>query len=295
VPSVPDKWAPPVGANPSALTLSLSLLCGADLSAPFLFPAPALSLSVPPSPLVSHPQPPAHDPPSWTCPRPLILRPRPRACAPFEPRSLLAHLPSLSCALNQPPRSLSLALHARPENSATTHCRSQFVLRSSSRPHPVLCLVEFRLAVSCSGHPSVCPPLWFARSALTGAVLVQPEPHRRRPEVPPHLRRPPHSPEFALEVSNLPAPLIRSLLPFCPHDCSPELIRAAVSPPRRVQCPLVLPRQHDTHGRVHQTALNAPELFPKPLEPRRGQSPRLGRALATGPSDATAFRSSPSR
>jgi hypothetical protein len=92
---------------------------------------------------------------------------------------------------------------------------------------------------------------------------------------------------------HLPTPLIRLLLPFCPRDCSPELIRAAVSPSRRMQRPLVLPRQRDTHGRVRQTALNAPELFPKPLEPRRGQSPRLRRALAAGPSSATAFRSGP--
>jgi hypothetical protein len=114
------------------------------------------------------------------------------------------------------------------------------------------------------------PPLWFARSALTGAVLTQPEPRRHRPEVPPHLHRRPRAPEFTLKVSNLPAPLIRPLLPFCPRDCSPELICAAVSPPRRVQRPLVLSHQRDAHGRVRQTALNAPELFIKPLEPRRG-------------------------
>jgi hypothetical protein len=140
----------------------------------------------------------------------------------------------------------------------------------------------------------VClPPLWFAWPALTGAVLAQLEPHRRQLEVPPHLRRPPHAPEFALEVSNLHAPLIQPLLPFCPCDCSPELIRATVSPPRCVQHPLVLQRQRDAHGRVRQTALNAPKLFPKPLEPRRGQSPRLRRALTAGPSGATAFRSGP--
>ena len=71
------------------------------------------------------------------------------------------------------------------------------------------------------------------------------------------------------------APLIRPLLPFCSHDCSPGLICAAVSSPRRLQRPLVLLRQRDAHGQVRETALNAPELFPKPLEPCRGQSPRL--------------------
>jgi hypothetical protein len=88
-------------------------------------------------------------------------------------------------------------------------------------------------------------------------------------------------------------PLIWPLLPFCPRDCLPELIRVAFSPPRRVRHPLVLPRQHDAHGRVRQTALNAPELFSKPLEPHRGQPPRLRRALATGPSGTTAFRFGP--
>jgi hypothetical protein len=83
------------------------------------------------------------------------------------------------------------------------------------------------------------------------------------------------TPALPLEVSNLPTPLIRPLLPWLARDCSLELPRAAVSPLRRVQRPLVLPRQRDAHGRVRQTALNVPELVPKPLEPRRGQPPRL--------------------
>jgi hypothetical protein len=83
------------------------------------------------------------------------------------------------------------------------------------------------------------------------------------------------TPALPLEVSNLPAPLIWLLLPWLARDCSPELLRAAVSPPRRVQRPLVLPRKRDAHGRVRQTALNVPELVPKPLEPRRGQPPHL--------------------
>jgi hypothetical protein len=83
------------------------------------------------------------------------------------------------------------------------------------------------------------------------------------------------TPTLLLEVSNLLVPLIWSLLPCLAHDCSPELPRAAVSPPRRVQRPLVLPRWRDAHGRVRQTALNAPELNPEPLVPRRGQPSRL--------------------
>jgi hypothetical protein len=46
-------------------------------------------------------------------------------------------------------------------------------------------------------------------------------------------------------------------------------------------------RQREGHGRTHQIALNAPELAPEPLEPRRGQLPRLQRVLAAGPSGAT--------
>jgi hypothetical protein len=64
-------------------------------------------------------------------------------------------------------------------------------------------------------------------------------------------------------------------------------------PFRRGLCPLVLPRRCDTHGHVCRVALNAPEPFPKPLEPRRGRPPRLRRALAAGPSDTTALMSGP--
>jgi hypothetical protein len=78
------------------------------------------------------------------------------------------------------------------------------------------------------------------------------------------------TPALFPKVSNPPAPLIWSLLLYCSRDCSPELSHAAVSPPHRVQRPLVLPRRREGHDRVRQTALNVPELAPKPLEPRRG-------------------------
>jgi hypothetical protein len=171
-----------------------------------------------------------------------------------------------------------------------------------------LSLLKVFSTVGYSGHPLVRSfPVWFARSPLTGAFLAQPEPRRRRSEAPSHPCRPPSSPEFTLEVSNLPAPLIQQLLPFCPCDVSPELICAAVSPPRRVQRPLVLLRQRDAHGRVRKTARNAPELFPKPLEPAvasplvfgepspwdRVAPPRLGRPLPLDlgrPSEIGRFR-----
>jgi hypothetical protein len=103
------------------------------------------------------------------------------------------------------------------------------------------------------------------------------------------------TPALPLVVSNLLAPLIRSLLPWLARDCSPELPCVVVAPPHRVQHPLVLPRRRDAHGRVRQNALNVPELVPKPLEPYRGQPPRLRRALVAGPSGATVPVSAPSR
>jgi hypothetical protein len=122
---------------------------------------------------------------------------------------------------------------------------------------------------------------------------VHTELRRRRPEASLRLRRCPDTPVFPLKVSNLPAPLFPCLLPWSLRDCSPELIRAAVSPPRSGLHPLVSPCRLCAHGRVHRTTLSAPELLPKPLEPHRGQSPRLWRALAVGPSGATALVSDP--
>jgi hypothetical protein len=143
--------------------------------------APTLPLSAPPSPLVSRPQPSAHDLPAvdaptisppWTRPRSHVLRPRPCARAPFEPRALLAHPSSLICALC-PTLSPSLAVPTRTGSSATARRRPLLV------PGPPLhpCLVqrhgELRLSVSCSGHPSVYPFLpCCVRSTLTGAFLA---------------------------------------------------------------------------------------------------------------------------
>jgi hypothetical protein len=76
---------------------------------------------------------------------------------------------------------------------------------------------------------------------------VQSELRHRRPVEPMRLRRCFAMPALVLEVSNLLVPLIWSLLPYLAYDCSPELPRAAVSPPRRVQRPLVLPRRREAH------------------------------------------------
>jgi hypothetical protein len=187
--------------------------------------APALSLSRHPHLSAVSNLSPTITPP-WT-------RPRPRTRAPFEPRALLAHLPS---HLRPLPDSLalSLALPRRAESSATACRRPLPVMRSPSRPRPVQCHGELRLAVSCPGHPSVCPlPLCFVRSALTGAVFAQPESLRRRLVASLWLRRCFVTPALPLKVSNLLVPLIWSSPLCCSRDCSPEQSRVVVSLPRR--------------------------------------------------------------
>jgi hypothetical protein len=184
-PLVPNRRAPPVGANPSAFTPSLSR-CFVGLSCRRRsFPLHAHSLYLCPavptcqSSPASHPRSPrrgrthvhafsGHVP----APMPLLsLVP----CSPASPRSFA---PSA-----KPPRPLSRS--ARASRELRHHPPStDVVLRSPSRPRPVPCHGEFRLAVSCSRHPSVCPsPLCFVWSALTGA----PPPSPRRILAPPSL------------------------------------------------------------------------------------------------------------
>jgi hypothetical protein len=198
--------------------------------------------------------------------------------------SPLSHLRPLPNSL-----ALSLAPLARTESSATARRRPPLVPWPQLRPCPVQCHGELHLAVSYAGHPSVCPLApCCARSTLTGAVLAQSEPRRRRPEAPPHPRRSPTIPEFALEVSILLMSLFREVSSLRPCNCSPEL----VAPPRnlfyrglRSLAPLC---QFCAHGRVCRVALNVSDPFPKPPEPHRGRSARLQRNLAVGPSGATA-------
>jgi hypothetical protein len=96
---------------------------------------------------------------------------------------------------------------------------------------------------------------------------VQPELHHHHPVASLRHRRCPVTPALLLEVSNLPVPLIWSLLPWLVRDCSPELIHASVSPHRRGLRPLVPSRRHDAHGLARQTTLNALELAPSLWSP----------------------------
>ena len=114
---------------------------------------------------------------------------------------------------------------------------------------------------------------------------MQPEPTAVDPRLP---CRPPGAPEFALVVSIILTSLIRLLLSLCLRNSSPELIRVAVSPPRRVPRSLVPLRRCGTHGQVCHVALNTPDPLPKPLEPHHGRPPRLRRDFAARSSSATA-------
>jgi hypothetical protein len=109
---------------------------------------------------------------------------------------------------------LSLALRARPGSSAAAHRGPPLVLQSPLSLCRACCLGEFCLFVSSSRHPSVClQPLWFARSTLTGILLVQPKPRHRRPEASLRPHRCSSAPESPLEVSNPPMHLFPQLLP----------------------------------------------------------------------------------
>jgi hypothetical protein len=192
------------------------------------------------------------------------------------------------------PLALSLALPARTESSATTRRRPPPISWPQLRPCPVQCHGELRLAVSYSGHPSVCPlhPC-CARFMLTGAFSCATRVHHRHPIKPLRLHPCFATPALLLEVSNLPVPLIWLSSLYSSRDCSPEKSSAAVSPLCRGLRSLVPPRQREGHGRVRQTPLIAPRLVPERLVPCRGRSARLRRTLAAGPNGATAFRSSP--
>jgi hypothetical protein len=183
---LPDRRVLPVGANPIApLSLSLSVASARPVgaSSPEHTRSP---LSVPPSPPISHLSPLAHDLSPWTRPRPRVLRPRSSPRAPFEPRALLAHLPSHICALYPAPSpSLSLCPReprappppadvyrlfcgrrcARAPSSATM----SFALPSATRD-------TLRCALSLPTVPGPRSPEQFLRSR--SPTVVDPRLHR---------------------------------------------------------------------------------------------------------------------
>jgi hypothetical protein len=170
---------PRLSAPTSALTplpLSLSLSRGPVLSALFLShaPAPSLCPAVPTCQLVSNLSPTIS--PLWIRPRPRVLRPRPSLRAPFEPRALLAPLPSLICApcpAHSP--SLSLCLREPRAPPPLTDVHRLFHGRSCARA-PSSATVSFalpsatrdtlRCALSIPAASGSCSPEHF---------LAQPE------------------------------------------------------------------------------------------------------------------------
>jgi hypothetical protein len=126
--------------------------------ASFLFPAPALSISVSPSPPISHPQTPAHDPSPWTRPRPHVLRPRPRACIHFEPRAMLADLPSLTCTLSQTTLpSLSLCTCDQRAPPPPTNVLRPFYGRRGTPHHVSIAAVSSTLSPATWNTPRFAP------------------------------------------------------------------------------------------------------------------------------------------
>jgi hypothetical protein len=187
------------------------------------------------------------------------------------------------------PLAISLALPTRTGSSTTVRRRLPPVPRPPLRPCPVQCHGELHLAISCSGHPSVCPlhPC-CVRSTLTRAFSCTAGVRHRRLVESLRLRRCFVTPALLLEVSNLLVPLIWPSSLYSSRDCLPEQPSIAVSPPRRGLRSLVPPRRCEGHGRVCQTTLIVPRLVSESLVPCRGRSARLRRTLAAGPSGATA-------
>jgi hypothetical protein len=169
---VPDRRTPPVGANPSVLSPSLSRCPVGSAYRRRCSRARPLPLS-----LSRHPHlsavlnlPPTISPP-WT-------RPRPSPRAPFEPHALLAHLPSPICALCP-----ALSLCPRePRTSADVHrlfrgCRCARAPSSAtvSFALPLATRDTLRCALSLSGLSDPRSPEWFLRSR-SSATVAPPRP-----------------------------------------------------------------------------------------------------------------------
>jgi hypothetical protein len=159
-PSLPRSLAAPWDRSIGAVALTRARSLSLSLSTP---PTPLVSVS-----LTSHPRSPRRGR-ATSARSPATTEPR----TSFEPHALLAHLPSSICALCLA-LSLSLMLCPRePRTSATARRRPPPVPWLPLRPRPVQSHGELCLAISFSGHPSVCPfPPWFCQSALTGVVLA---------------------------------------------------------------------------------------------------------------------------
>jgi hypothetical protein len=178
-PSVPDRWAPPIGANPSALTPSLSRCSVGPSCRRRSFPPRSISLSRCPH-LSAVPNLSLTISPPRSRPRPRVLRPRPCARAPFEPRALLTHLPSLICALCQtlsPSLSLCPGVQGAPPPLAVDRClfcgyRRVRAPSSATVSSASLSAARdtLRCALPLSGLPGPRTPERFLRSRSPAAI-----------------------------------------------------------------------------------------------------------------------------
>jgi hypothetical protein len=206
----------------------------------------------------------------------------------FRSRTPLAHFPPLSCALSRtlsPP--LSLCARDQVAPSPLTEDRRPFCDRRRARAPSIA-------AVSSALPSATRDALWFALPLSDLPGLCSPErflcsqslsPLTQGSTAPPLFSKRPGVRTRGEKASHA---FISPSIAQCPRNSSPELIRAAVIPPRRVLHPLVPLCRFCAHGRVHQITLSALEIFPKPLESRCGQSPRIRRDFAAGSSGATA-------
>jgi hypothetical protein len=219
-PSLSVSWARPVGASSLACARSASLCPTVPTCQLISNLSPTISRRGrahdrafsghvrAPAPLLS----PAHCSP--TSPRP------------FAPSARLAHPHSRSAHACREPRHHPPPV-LRPPSSATVSSASLSAAWNTLRcaPSSLVLPAHAHQSNSCAAG---APPPSSVSSLRHHHCLV--------------------TPSLPLEVRNLPAPLISCVLPSCSRDCSPEHSGAAVSPPRRVQRPLVLLRRRGALG-----------------------------------------------
>jgi hypothetical protein len=168
---------------------------------------------------------------------------------PFRALTPLAHFPCSFVPSVEHPRPLSCPAHIQVAPPLLTEARRPFYARRRARAAPVASVSSASPSATRGTSrftpvPLVCPVR--AHRSLPRAAGVR----HRRPESSPRPRRRPRAPKFALKVSNLPMHLFRLVLPQCPCNSTPELIRAAVRMPHHVLRPLVPPCRYCAHDLV---------------------------------------------
>jgi hypothetical protein len=118
-----------------------------------------------------------------------------------------------------------------------------------------------RFAFPLSGLPGPRSPECFLRSRSS-------PPSTRGSTAPPPFSKCPAVRTRGEQPSHV---FISPSITQCPCNCSPELVAPSRDLSHRGLRPLVPPCRFCTHGRVSHVALNVPDPFSKPLDPRRGR------------------------